>query len=283
MKMKLLQIAMLLAGVYALAACSDKENETVAPSPGRTPVTFLSFVADEQAEAGSRAVGTSWSAGDEIGIFMIEAGAELSAGNILNDASNIMYSTSSGTAQFLPGSGYDPIYLPEKGSVDFIAYYPFQQDMSGYAYDIDLSDQSSIEKLDLLYSDNAKGVNTAGADVEMTFTRQLTKLTFSITTTDYESLTGLKATLSGQPTKGTFDLATKALNPDGSSIQDFGANLTVVGKSAKAEAIVFPVSADNRTVVTFELPDGQTFRHSFPSTAIFEKGHNYTYEIVLHN
>lgn len=277
MKTKLFLIITLT--FFAFGACVKSEESV--QSQEKQTVVFVSSVNNEDSD-GTRAIGASWSANDAIGIFMKKTGQELSASNILNDADNLKYITASGSKYFTPADISESIFFPESENVDFIAYYPYKQDITDYEYNIDLSDQSSLEKLDLLYSDNAVNAGPSVGTVNMSFSRQLTKLKFGITTNEYvTSLNGLTVTVSGQCTKGVFNLSNGQMTVDGTSVKDFNANTVISGATATSEAIVFPIDDNNQTVVTFTLPDGREFKHQFPSSTKFEKGVNHKYDIVL--
>lgn len=272
---------------YIILACllSCQKEETGIDE--KRPVTFTSSVIRDN-NGITRASGTAWSANDAIGIFMKKNGLDLHQDNILNNASNIKYVTPQGNQQFTPDNVSQAISFPTGETVDFIAYYPYQENITGYIYKVDVADQSTIEKkekADLLYSVNAVGKSSATPFVDMTFTHELAKLVFTISTENaIASLEGLTITVSGTKTKADFNLVNGKLIVDDSSIgRDITALTTVSSDklTATGEAIILPSQGGSSVIISFRLPDGSEFKHTIPTNKNFEKGQNYKYEIVL--
>ena len=81
--------------------------------------------------------------GDAIGVFMLESGGT----RIADNASKRKYVTSAGNGSFAPADGSAVIYYPaDQRGVDFIAYYPYAGAMQGFAYPVDVSDQTTQAK-----------------------------------------------------------------------------------------------------------------------------------------
>lgn len=71
--------------------------------------------------------GDSWAQGDNVGIFMLTAGGTLPGGIVgtgADAADNREYGVTPATGALAPVGG-TPIYYPQSGNVDFIAYYPY--------------------------------------------------------------------------------------------------------------------------------------------------------------
>lgn len=280
MKIKWILLAFLGITLFTLSSC-NKEEEYHADKP--QPVRFTSSVAGEEVSS-TRAIGSSWSVNDAIGIYMKKTGSELNAVNILNDASNIQYITPAGNQNFSPANGTPGIFFPNSENVDFIAYYPYQTQIDDYIYKVDISNQESLEKIDLLYSSNAVNQGKTSDRINMSFSHQLAKLQFNVTTNNMVStLNGLIVTISGADTKADFNLTTGQLAVNSDSKQTFTAHTTVTGSTAKSEAIILPTDGGTPIKVTFTLPGGSTFEHTFAEDKKFEKGQNYKYDIVLKN
>lgn len=278
MKIKRILLTSLGFTLFILSSC-NKEEEYQIDEP--QPVKFVSSVAGEEVNS-TRAIGNSWSVNDAIGIYMKKTGSELNAGNILNNASNIQYITPTGNQNFNPPNGTPGIYFPGNENVDFIAYYPYQTHIDNYIYKVDISNQESLEKIDLLYSNNAVNQGKTSDQVSMSFSHQLAKLQFDVTTNNMVSiLNGLTVTVSGVNTKADFNLATGQLTVNADSKQTFIAHTTVSGSTARSEAIILPTDGGIAMKVTFTLPGGSKFEHTFAADKKFEKGQNYTYQIVL--
>ena len=130
----------------------------------------------------TRATGDSWSEGDAIGIYMVEAGKGLAVESIL--AQNAKYVTESDGLFYPAAVDYDVKFPLDGSDVDFIAYYPYGTISSNFEYMIDVADQADQSTIDLLYADNARGLNKDSSFVDLTFTHQLSKLLVYLNTTD---------------------------------------------------------------------------------------------------
>ena len=148
----------------------------------------------------TRATGDSWSEGDAIGIYMVEAGKGLAVESIL--AQNAKYVTESDGLFYPAAVDYD-VKFPLDGSyVDFIAYYPYGTISSNFEYMIDVADQADQSTIDLLYADNARGLNKGYPFVDLTFTHQLSKLLVYLNTRTDRHCTQSPS----EANKGTFSL-----------------------------------------------------------------------------
>lgn len=186
-----------------------------------------------------------------------------------------------GTLTAASGNG---IYLPESGSVDFIAYYPYTTSVSGNKIAVNVSDQSKPAAIDLIYSNGTKGIEaTTATTISLAFTHQLTKLTLNVTKdVTVETLSGLNVTMKGISTEGEFNLADGTLTATtGTNNKEVAMNVNAEGTTATA--IILPTaSASDQTAInlTFSL-NGQSFTYTIDNTAIFEKGTNVTFNANL--
>lgn len=226
----------------------------------------------------SRISDNVWNANDEIGIYMMNAGSGIEAAT----AQNKKYiAQTNGTLTAASGNG---IYLPESGSVDFIAYYPYTTNVSSNKITINVSDQSNPAAIDLIYSNGTKGVEAATAtNISLAFTHQLAKLTLNVTKDEtIETLNGLNVNMKGITTEGEFNLA------DGNLAGTTGTNnkdvaMYVDAQGTTATAIIFPTAAstDQTSInLTFNL-NGQSFTHTISDMSIFEKGTNVSFDAKL--
>lgn len=279
MKSNLFLIAIFGLTIFFFASCNQEDNNSFVDQP----ISFSSMVAGEQVDPQTRVIGSSWSKNDAIGVFMKKAGSELSLENVLNNANNIKYLTPNGNQYFNPANTSQNIYFPENGeAVDFISYYPFQENLNNYIYKIDITNQNSQEAIDLLYSNNAINQSKESFKVDLSFSHQLIKLKFNITTNDkIKSLDGLTVTIYQIPTKADFELATGKIIIDDTSITNIECKTIITGVTATSEAIIIPIISGNLPSVTFKLPSGEKFTYQFPSSIKFEQGNSYTYDIVL--
>ena len=152
MKLSNLLYAGMLSSL-ALVSCTD--NDENSEWTGSEGVVFTTSIQ-------SRVSGNSWNANDEVGIFMTPNGSEIASAT----AANKKYlAQTNGSLVAAPGEG---VYLPATGKVDFIAYYPYSNALSGNVMDVNVADQSKPGAIDLLYSNETKGVEAANGTVKAT-------------------------------------------------------------------------------------------------------------------
>lgn len=228
----------------------------------------------------SRVSGNTWNANDEVGIYMMNTGSGIEAAT----AQNKKYiAQTNGTLTAAPGNG---IYLPESGSVDFIAYYPYTTSVSGNKLAVNVSDQSNPAAIDLIYSNGTKGIEaTSATTVNLAFTHQLTKITLNVTKdATVETLSGLGVTMKGISTEGEFNLADGTLAATaGTNNKDVAMYIDAQGTTATATAIILPTTASTDQTslnLTFNL-NGQSFTHTISDASIFEKGTNVSFNANL--
>ena len=214
---------------------------------------------------------SQWENGDAIGVYMLAAGTS----NIVGNASNVKYVTTvDGEAQavFTPASS--PIELHDI-AVDFVAYYPYNESVDDFIYNIDLSDQSEgFNKHDLMYSDvNDKTFND-DANLEMTFSHCLSLLKVNVT-----GLINIdQLTVEGLKTNATFDLRDANLNiteTSGTMI------LEQTGITTNFAGIVLPSENINGMRVVIQSA-GEKYTYTVPegsSVNRFEKSHVYNFNI----
>ena len=186
----------------------------------------------------TRVTGDSWNDGDAIGIFMKKSESTLSLPALAENAKYV----NTGSSGFFPAQSNE-IYFPfNDDKVDFIAYYPHTNLLDDLNYLVDVSDQSYLSDIDLLYSNNANGINASNGEVNLTFKHQLSKIILNISMaddSDYD-LTGLKAEITNVNTKASFSLVNGELSI-GSEPKGVSFNMSEDGKSA--QAILLPASS----------------------------------------
>lgn len=271
MKLSNLLYAGMLSSL-ALVSCTD--NDENSEWTGSEGVVFTTSIQ-------SRVSGNSWNANDEVGIFMTPNGSEIASAT----AANKKYlAQTNGSLVAAPGEG---VYLPATGKVDFIAYYPYSNALSGNVMDVNVADQSKPGAIDLLYSNETKGVEAAnGKTIALKFVRKMSKLTLNMTKDEtIESFEGLKVEMKGIATEGKFDLAKGTVKAtDGKNTQAVAMNIgNVEAHTAMATAIILPTAAatdQTKMDLTFTLA-GKTFTHSIADLAAFEAGKNVTFGVKL--
>lgn len=271
MKLSNLLYAGMLSSL-ALVSCTD--NDENSEWTGSEGVVFTTSIQ-------SRVSGNSWNANDEVGIFMTPNGSEIASAT----AANKKYlAQTNGSLVAAPGEG---VYLPATGKVDFIAYYPYSNALSGNVMDVNVADQSKPGAIDLLYSNETKGVEAAnGKTIALKFVRKMSKITLDMTKDEtIESFEGLKVEMKGIATEGKFDLAKGIVKAtDGKNTQAVAMNIgNVEASTAKATAIILPTAAatdQTKMDLTFTLA-GKTFTHSIADLTAFEAGKNVTFGVKL--
>ncbi|NDV79067.1 fimbrillin family protein [Dysgonomonas sp. 511] len=268
--MKLKSIFAIAVVAIGLSSCSDEKNY----EDKFSAITFNSTITDASK---TKAANAQWGSNDAIGVFM-KRNAGLST--IVDGAANKRYITS-GDGNFSAASSSDEIYFPKAGLVDFIAYYPYTSSLSGTVYDVDVSDQSSQEAIDLLYSDNATGKQNKDA-ITLNFSHQLSKVIFNITTDDQIStLDGLTVSITNLKTGADFDLADKSLTDKGSAAT-ITMKTTVTGTTALAEGIILPTTAASRKFVFVLSINNEPVTFDWDaSTQVFVQGKKNTYNLTL--
>lgn len=262
-----------VGALSTLALMSCTNNDDNSEWYGSEGIVFTSAIQ-------SRVSGNTWNANDEVGIYMMNSGSGIEAAT----AQNKKYiAQTNGTLTAASGNG---IYLPESGSVDFIAYYPYTTSVSGNKIAVNVSDQSNPAAIDLIYSNGTKGVvATTATPISLGFTHQLTKVTLNVTKDEtIETLNGLGVNIKGVSTEGEFNLADGTLTATaGTNNKDVAMYIDAQGTTATATAIILPTAASTDQTslnLTFNL-NGQSFTHTISDASIFEKGTNVSFNAKL--
>lgn len=262
-----------MGALSTLALMSCTNNDDNSEWYGSEGIVFTTAIQ-------SRVSGNTWNANDEVGIYMMNSGSGIEAAT----AQNKKYiAQTNGTLTAASGNG---IYLPESGSVDFIAYYPYTTSVSGNKIAVNVSDQSKPAAIDLIYSNGTKGIEaTSATTVDLAFTHQLTKITLNVTKdATVETLSGLGVTMKGISTEGEFNLADGTLTATaGTNNKDVAMYIDAQGTTATATAIILPTAASTDQTslnLTFNL-NGQSFTHTISDASIFEKGTNVSFNANL--
>lgn len=261
----------LLFGVLLLNACDSDKDCPLNPLDSANQVKFQATIGASDL----RASGTTWDAGDAIGVYALNGGTNLPGGVYL-EKENIKYTT--------PGSGAftaatTGIPFPETGALDFIAYYPYQEVINNHTYAINVANQSNPAAIDLLYSNNAKGATIANPTVGLEFRHMLSMLVLNVAAGDgVNALDGLSVSVQGLKTNGTFNLTNAAITT-GETTGNITATTAVSGKSATVAAILVPEQGLDNSKISFSLA-GQTYEW-IPEEMSLESGKKYTYSIQL--
>lgn len=268
-------IYMGILSTLVLAGC--KTNDDNSMWSGSDGIVFDSYIGSH-----TRASGSSWGNGDEVGIYMTGAGAGIDAATAVNKK---YLAQTNGI--LTPESKTEAIYYPETGNADFVAYYPYSSSVADNIVAVNVSNQSKPEAIDLLYSNNAKNIAN-GATVSLGFTHQLSLVTIDLKNTDgtIPSLNGTTVSMGGMNTQASFDLDGGVLTVSPQSAEPTLDMYMVAGQDGamKAQAIVLPTkatgSSQTQMVLTFKL-DGMTFEYTVSDISAFEGGKEYLYTADL--
>ena len=260
-----------MGALSTLALVSCTNNDDNSEWYGSEGIVFTTAIQ-------SRVSGNTWNANDEVGIYMMNAGGTIDAAT----AQNKKYiAQTNGTLTAASGNG---IYLPESGSVDFIAYYPYTTSVSGNKIAVNVSDQSKPAAIDLIYSNGTKGVAaTTSSNISLTFTHKLSKMTINVSKdATIETLNGLTIDMNGISTEGEFNLGNGTLTATaGTNQKDVAMNVNA--EDTTATAIILPTAAStDQTAVTLKFNlAGKSYTYTLTDASIFEEGKNVTFNANL--
>lgn len=171
----------IVAGVLIAGAISCSKNA----GPDRTgsvePAFSITAAGFENGE------NNTWSSSYKAGIYMINHGSPLTPQNIVGGFENIPYSISS-DGKMSPVSVDNKITMPEDGTYDFIAYYPWKHGaegdkedrISGDLYPVDISDQTDFPAIDLLWGKATEGYGKSSSAVSFELRHALAQLRIEI-------------------------------------------------------------------------------------------------------
>lgn len=264
--MKMKSLLGIVLSLSILQSCQNDETNIIQNEVNNKGITFSSIIDDAQ---NSRAYDTSWEANDVIGVFMLANSNQ----SVL--ATNIPYATSKGDGYFV--SQHSPIYYPEDNSaVDFIAYYPYNENINEYTnYTIDLSNQSKQNAIDLMTAVNLTNRKLESPQGNLQFKHLLAKLVLNLKSTSGSSLKGIKASVSGLQVKGTANLSDGTITPSGEATTF---SLFINEEATQAEAILLPQDLSGKLKIKLEL-NGQSKEIETEISGSIEKGNKYIYNI----
>lgn len=256
--------------LYLLAAlpllfggCNKDDN---APETGGTAVQFTTEI--------TRASGTVWDTGDQIGIFMKTAGDDI-ATSVALSAANVLYTTDG-----MAFTTTTPIYYPQSGMVDFVAYYPWRATppSNPYIYKVDVSTQTDPATIDLLWSNNATDKSTAS--VALQFSHRLSKVVVKAVKGEDmkdEDFTDMGITIAGMPSQVDFSLADGTFGTP-AAFADITPRPLTAGE--QYEAIIIPHTGTAGRTMVFTVGD-DSYIYNIPDTDNFASGKRYLYTITV--
>ena len=279
--MKSKKTIVMLSALAALCLTSCNNDDEVSVNDGAVRFTPQ-----------SRAAGTEWHPGDEIGIFMVN----YSTTDIAEGADNRQYTTVDGNGTFTAVMGDEIFYPMNNGiAVDFIAYYPHADDArlsTGLNVKIaaDQTDKTQ-RKTDLMWAkaDNSDKGYTKGENLkpELNFGHCLSKLTMNCTVDhtvgDPSLLANATVVIKGMNTINTFDLKTGKLSGTPGTPADIAPRKLAVapaGFHGTYDAIILPGSYNNGVLTVEFTLNGEPFIWDVEAIE-FEPGHEYIYKVRI--
>ncbi len=261
-----------MTAIAAMVSCTKTEN---------VETTYDGEIAITSGIA-TRAVDQTWDSGDAIGVYMTEFG---STTDYIGMA-NTQYSTTStsASADFSVVSPDVPLYYPQSGTIDLMAYYPYVSSVDVGEYPVVVTTQTPSKTIDLMIA-TASDVVKSKKTIDLTFDHKLSKVVVTLTPAANSGLTitdleKMSVVLSGTIAEASYDLNAKTIDFGSNEAADITLPEAVVGtNSAVITSIVIPQKATPK--FTFTL--GSTDDYSVTASEIeFSSGseHNYTIEIT---
>lgn len=224
-------------GLFLLFSCREHSNQEQHNIVAEFSTSTTSSKASE----------TTWSKGDRIGIFMVQAGLDLTKEHIVAGATNIVYVADKTGAHcyFTPNNTTQTILLPQENTlVDFCAYYPYTEVVySGFNIPIDVQDQTNLEAIDYMLAKRVVGKSQSDHKVLFTFDHILSLLEITLQGgygTTRAELEDLSVTICNSKSYGSLSIAQKSVSARNIGevvTQKAGADLTI-------EAIAIPQQFD---------------------------------------
>ena len=224
---------MAIVTLLSFSSCSE-ENSTENDVRKEVKVTATFSGLSASGIVTTRAVDDGWEVGDAIGLFMKKAGTTLEYPVL---ADNVKYTTDGSLA--FENLSENKVYYPfDKSNVDFIAYYPYTENITDFIYKVDVSDQSKLANIDLMYSNNVTAKNYTTESINLDFKHQLTKVVLKIAENNSDNTTGdFTAKITNAQKNANFSLVDGTLTV-GDELADISFNVDNTAKTA--EAILLP-------------------------------------------
>lgn len=266
--MKMKSLLGIMLSLCILQSCQNDETSIIRNEVNNKGIAFSSVIDDAQ---NSRAYNSTWEVKDEIGVFM------LSHDNRQVLESNVTYVTNTPEGYFV--SKNRPMNYPEDGrTVDFIAYYPYNESVTDYtSYTINLRDQSKQNAIDLMTATNLTGRDQNSPQGNLQFRHLLSKLVLNLSASEGNLLKGIKAKVKGVKVNGTADLSTGVLTP---ADETADLSLFVNEEGTQAEAVLLPQTLTGKLRISLEL-NGQQKEVDTQISGSLEPGTRYICNVKI--
>lgn len=270
-----------LCGALCLSCSDDKEEQGGSASAGNA-ITFGIEVSDYTVATRVTQDGSSWNAGDRIGAFALDA----STSEVVEGKNNALYTclTSGESVTF---TSENPIALQEDGTtVEFVAYYPYNADVQGIYYPVQLAEQGEgSAACDLMYGISDAYTYSAGSNTQiaLSFSHRLSKVRMRMVNMQGVSLDVTDVAIEGMYSGATFNVQTAALTPTES--EDITPYLNT--ETGYYEALVLPSSLSDDYKLSFRL-NGTELEWSFTDIEdidlpYFNRGYQYTFAVYIND
>ncbi len=278
--------SLLGAALFALLATGCTTEDFGSPSIDDKDAVILSggTALSIETKAATRATNDTWAADDLIGVTMLNTSAEVVGGY-----TNRQYKAAgagTGPVAFNPESDGQKMYYPINGSeVTFKAYYPYTGLANYPEYNLDVSGQSNLAKLDLMTAvhenlDNTTVNSKNKKEAHLLFHHRMTMVIVNLLTDTGSpiDLTDSELVLKGMKTTGKYNLMTDVLTADAASVVDI---VVPLSPSHVGQAILLPRASASG--VTFEVTtaDGGVYTVALPADQDLLGGTKYTFNLTL--
>ena len=274
--------------VMALTSCSQNDGVCHLDEK-KSEVRFTSNIITMS--PATRAAGNTWDGNDKIGVYMLEKEST----SVVNEMSNVQHITETGGSAGSFKAVDEIIYFPDNGKeVRFMAYYPYKSDVigDGDIYKVDVTNQNSQAKIDLLYSFKTDAVfekTVSEKVVPLEFNHMLTKLIVNIKAgegLESSDLAGIKIHFEGLNSTADFNLFSGSLsNHAGSANIVPLSGIAPGGYVANFESILIPTDAVPNARIVFDLNNAHedissdVFMWSFDKELV--KSTKHTYNVTI--
>ena len=254
-------------GTLMLTACS---NDDIFTEEGTNKsVAQFSATIDEPITRGTP---TAWAANDAIGISGTSGATEYT---------NVNYVTTRGDGNFTPKNESETIYYQDDKTVNFTAYYPWNDLNGATTISADTWKQANQKTFDFLWA-QAEG-SKASNKVSFSFGHKMSQLTLTIKCGDdvsYEDVKAAILSLEGFKNNGSFDVVSGTATASGDASgkwtfanntakTDYNALYTAsdASKEVKYDLIVFPQEFTEALPFYAEVEGQQTFKATLDFTS----------------
>ncbi|WP_165044476.1 fimbrillin family protein [Dysgonomonas sp. ZJ709] len=287
MKTICLRAVIFITSLILLSGCDDNTQEN--NFQNNNEVRFESAMTIDNQEKSTKITQdelnpdkSKWEVNDKIGVLVVNKEST----EVLSEYKNLQFKALEGNNATAFEAVGEKIYYPEDGKrLVFKAYYPFIDNNQWQENEvaIDLTDQTDLSKLDLLYATANNGNNGyATADqntpVSLVFKHQLSMLSMSIASSDNSSL---EIKIQNTPGKVLFDVKTGLLKTEESS-KESTFSIPLNKKNNKYESVLSSIESDNAVLIIKQ--GDKEYKHELSKTfATLEKGKKHKLNITIKN